>query len=71
MLYMSFNSRLAPTPNSFSTIFSYPLKICSTLVIFVIPLAIKPAITNDAPALKSVATTSVPVSLVGPTIVEV
>ena len=34
----------------------------------VVPFAIKPAITSDAPALKSVALTVFPVNLVGPTI---
>ena len=34
----------------------------------VVPFAIKPAITSDAPALKSVALTVFPLNLVGPII---
>ena len=45
---------------NFPTIFSYPLKICSMLVIIVVPSAIIPATSIAAPALKSVAITSLP-----------
>lgn len=58
--FMSSSFILAPTFFNFSTIFSYPLKMCSALSIVVFPSAISPASTKDAPALKSVAMTFSP-----------
>ena len=66
---MSSNLILAPTSDNFPTIFSYPLKMCSMLVIIVVPSAIIPATNIAAPARKSVATTSRPFNLVLPRII--
>ena len=54
------SSILAPTCVNFSIIFSYPLNTYSTFLISVTQSAFNPARNKHAPALKSVASTTVP-----------